>query len=107
MDPLSVVLVLVAVAVTLFAITGPLRGGRTEEVVERESLQIADLEAAKDAKYGEIRDAELDLRTGKLSQEDWRVIDRELRAEAVELLRQLDKVGAADAKRMARPAATE
>ena len=32
---------------------------------------IAELEAARDAKYREIRDAELDLRTGKLSDEDY------------------------------------
>ena len=32
----------------------------------------ADLEAARDAKYAEIRDAEMDYRTGKLSEADWR-----------------------------------
>ena len=52
-----------------------------------------DLEAAKEAKYREIRDAELDFRTGKLSEEDWRALDRELRAEAMELLRRLDDLG--------------
>jgi hypothetical protein len=52
----------------------------------------ADLEAAKEAKYREIRDAELDLRMGKLSQADHRAIDRELRAEAIELLRRLDEL---------------
>jgi hypothetical protein len=30
---------------------------------------------------------------GKLSEADWRATDRELRAEAVEILRQLDKLG--------------
>jgi hypothetical protein len=29
---------------------------------------------------------------GKLSQDDWRAVDRELRAEAIEILRQLDRV---------------
>ena len=52
-----------------------------------------DLEAAKEAKYREIRDAELDYRTGKLSEDDWRALDRELRAEAMELLRRLDELG--------------
>ena len=52
-----------------------------------------DLEAAKEAKYREIRDAELDYRTGKLSEEDWRALDRELRAEAMDLLRRLDELG--------------
>ena len=53
----------------------------------------AELEAAKEAKYREIRDAELDHRTGKLSAEDWRALDRELRAEAMDLLRRLDELG--------------
>ena len=50
----------------------------------------AELEAAKEAKYREIRDAELDLRMGKLSEEDHRAVDRELRAEAVAILAELD-----------------
>jgi hypothetical protein len=48
------------------------------------------LEAAKEAKYREIRDAELDFRTGKLSREDHRALDRALRAEAIEVLRRVD-----------------
>jgi len=57
----------------------------------------ADLEAARDAKYGEIRDLEMDHRTGKLSDEDWRRLDRELRAEAVDILHELDQLGDAPA----------
>ena len=52
----------------------------------------AELEAAKEAKYREIRDAELDLQMGKLSGDDHRAIDRELRAEAIDILRRLDEV---------------
>ena len=52
----------------------------------------AELEAAKEAKYREIRDAELDRQMGKLSDEDHRAIDRELRAEAIDILRRLDEV---------------
>jgi len=51
-----------------------------------------ELEAAKEAKYREIRDAELDLQMGKLSKEDHRLIDRELRSEAIEILQRLDTV---------------
>ena len=50
------------------------------------------LEAAKEAKYREIRDAELDVQMGKLSEEDHRAIDRELRAEAIEILQELDRL---------------
>jgi hypothetical protein len=89
MDLLIVVAVVLVVAVV---VSSPLRkrGELVEEAPERGDL--ADLEAAKEAKYGEIRDAELDWRTGKLSEEDWKAIDRGLRAEAVELLRRLDEV---------------
>jgi membrane protein implicated in regulation of membrane protease activity len=54
----------------------------------------AELEAAKEAKYREIRDAELDHATVKLDKEDWRAIDRQLRAEAVQILREIDRLGA-------------
>ena len=40
----------------------------------------------------EIRDTELDYKTGKLSDEDYRALDRTLRGEAIEILRRLDEV---------------
>ena len=39
------------------------------------------------------RRAELDRDMGKLSQGDWREIDRELRSEAMDILRRLDDLG--------------
>jgi len=45
-----------------------------------------ELEALKEAKYREIRDAELDHAAGKLSDEDYAILDAELRREAVEML---------------------
>lgn len=51
-----------------------------------------DLEAAKEGKYREIHDAELDHRMGKLAESDWRSLDRELRAQAIEILQELDKL---------------
>jgi hypothetical protein len=44
----------------------------------------------------------MDYRTGKLSQEDYKAIDRQLRAEAVELLRRLDALGASGDERVGR-----
>jgi hypothetical protein len=81
------VLALVALFVTrpLWRMAGPRREGR------REPDQVAELEAARDAKYREIRDAELDRRTGKLSEQDFEAVDRALRAEAIEILRALDE----------------
>jgi hypothetical protein len=87
----EVLIVLIVLAVVVLFVSAPLRRpGRTEEV---EDAERADLEAARDAKYHEIRDAELDFRTGKLSEADWRALDRGLRAEAVEILRRLDELG--------------
>jgi biopolymer transport protein ExbB/TolQ len=51
-----------------------------------------ELEAAREAKYREIRDAELDFRTGKLSREDYEAIDADLRAEAIEILNRLERL---------------
>jgi hypothetical protein len=53
--------------------------------------ELADLEAAREAKYRELRDADLDHRTGKLSDEDYATLDRSLRGEAIEILRGLDR----------------
>jgi hypothetical protein len=85
---------LVVVAVGWF-VTVPLR--RTDAEAEEargrvEDPEIAALEARKEAKYREIRDTELDREQGKLSLEDWRRQDAELRRDAVEILKQLDRV---------------
>jgi hypothetical protein len=84
---LSVVVLLALVALV---VAGPLR--RRDAPERGEDARRAELEAAKEAKYREIRDAELDLRMGKLSEEDHRAIDRELRAEAIAILRELDEL---------------
>ena len=77
-------------AVVAWLVLAPLRRGAAVTVGEREAADRAELEARKEAKYREIRDAEMDFRTGKLSEPDWRAIDRGLRAEAVEILRAID-----------------
>jgi hypothetical protein len=86
-------LILLVVAAAVLIVSGPLRerarGRAGDETIEAE---LAELEALKEAKYREIRDAELDYRTGKLSETDWRGLDRTLRAEAVDLLKRLDRV---------------
>ena len=75
----------------MWLVGAPLRGGpqAAEDAHEAETQR---LEAARDAKYREIRDAELDWRTGKLSEADYREQDRRLRAEAVEILREIDRL---------------
>jgi hypothetical protein len=80
---------LVLAGVVALVVLAPLR--RAEDRSRVEEDRRAALEAAKEAKYREIRDTELDYRMGKLSEEDWREADRELRAQAIEILRQLDE----------------
>ncbi len=55
------------------------------------------LEAARESKYREILDLELDYRTGKLSDEDYRATDAALRVEALEILDELDELDALEA----------
>jgi hypothetical protein len=81
---------LVLTALVALAVGAPLRRRGGGE--EREEARLQELRAAKEAKYREIRDAELDHRMGKLSRADWRDVDRELRGEAMEILRQLDRL---------------
>ncbi len=81
---------LVLAAIIAVVLWLPLRRRGVEE--RREETMLAELNAAKEAKYREIRDAELDHRMGKLSSEDWHSVDRDLRGEAIEILRQLDRV---------------
>ncbi len=79
---------LVLVVVVGLIVARPLTQGR--QTIAREEERRAELEAAKEAKYREIRDAELDKQMGKLSADDHREVDRELRGEAMEILRELD-----------------
>jgi hypothetical protein len=88
--------VLVVLAVVVLVVTSPLRPGHAQAAEAADVARRDELEAAREAKYREIRDADLDHRTGKLSDADWRAQDRLLRAEAVEILRRLDALDEAD-----------
>jgi cytochrome c-type biogenesis protein CcmF len=70
---------LIALAGALIALW-PTRGRRRGALVRTQA------DAQKEAKYREIRDAQLDHAAGKLSDEDFAVLDAELRREAVEIL---------------------
>jgi hypothetical protein len=91
MDVLAFLLVAVVLLAVVAFVSAPLL--RPEgEAEDAEDPRIADLEARKEAKYREIRDAEQDRASGKLSQEDFERQDAELRADAVEILDELDRV---------------
>lgn len=91
------VIVLLVLAFLVVFVTVPLRrqqrghGRAAAKRAMNAAHAVEDLEAAREAKYREIRDAELDHSTGKLSEPDFRALDRSLRAEAIEILRALDR----------------
>jgi len=93
------VIVLAVLALVVVFVSAPFR--RTPAVEGAPSTgagaratdtEVAELEAAREAKYREIRDAELDHRTGKLSDADYEALDGALRAEAIEILHRLDTI---------------
>jgi hypothetical protein len=74
----------------------PKDGPAAAEDASRGRLERDELEAERESKYREIRDSELDYRTGKLSREDYEAIDVQLRAEALEILNRLERAGGED-----------
>jgi len=88
---------LALVALVAAFVTVPLRR-RGAERLDASEAERAELEALKLTRYREIRDAEADHAAGKLSDEDFERLDRELRAEAIEVLRRLDRLDEAERK---------
>jgi len=95
---MAYLLVLIVLAVAVYLISAPLRAVRAPG--DADTADVAELEAQRDAKYREIRDAELDLRTGKLSDADHAALDGSLRAEAVQILHRLDEARAIKSERI-------
>lgn len=92
---MEVAFALLIVAIVVWFVTRPLRRSERQAEAAEAELEdpaIAEVEARKEAKYREIRDAELDRRQGKLSEADWRRQDAELRREAIEILKDLDRL---------------
>ncbi len=107
MDVLIAIFGLALATAVVALISGPLRQAQRNEAAaaisgeapspepeQDEHEHRAELEAAREAKYREIRDAELDYRTGKLSSADYEAIDLQLRAEALAILDQLEALEA-------------
>jgi hypothetical protein len=88
---------LLAVAILVLVawfVSAPLRERRAEQPDDSADAELADLEARKQAKYRQIRDAEADRAAGKLTEEDFARLDAELRAEAVDILKRIDRLRA-------------
>jgi hypothetical protein len=84
-------LTLLLLAVVILVISAPLRRRARRDRSEPE--ERSELEAARLAKYREIRDTELDYRTGKLSRQDYEPLVATLRAQAAEILVRLEALG--------------
>jgi flagellar biosynthesis/type III secretory pathway M-ring protein FliF/YscJ len=92
-DLVALLVVIAVLCAVVAVVSAPLRHrGAADPGAERDD-RLAELEARKEAKYREIRDAEMDFQTGKLSDADHRALDRQLRAEAIEVLRAIDDEG--------------
>ena len=89
---LEVLLAVAVVVLVAWFVTAPLRREPSETADDPAVAELADLEARKDAKYRQIRDAEADRAAGKLSEEDFKRLDRELRGEAVDILKRIDRL---------------
>ena len=88
MSVLAVVLIVALLAAVVFVVSAPLRAAHRP--ADTQSAERDQLEAAREAKYREIRDCELDYRTGKLSPADYQATDGQLRAEALAILDRIE-----------------
>ncbi len=86
------VLALVIVVLVAWFVTAPLRHRHPSDREDAVAGELADLEARKRAKYRQIRDAETDRAAGKLTEDDFQRLDRELRAEAIQILKRIDRL---------------
>jgi len=87
------VLVILAFGVVVALVGWPFLRASAGRAADHDSARIEDLLAARESTYRQIRELELDHRTGKLAREDFRDQDRALRTRAIEILRELDALG--------------
>jgi hypothetical protein len=88
-----VLLVVLVVLAVLFVAVPLLRTEGVEEwkTVSAEQLRRIELRERRDAAYVALRELELDHDTGKLDDDDYRIANAELRAEAVAALAALEE----------------
>lgn len=91
------ILMLVLLGIVLWIVLSPLSA--MPRLRQARSNERADLEAQREAKYQEIRDAEMDFETGKLSVEDHAAVNGTLRSEALAIL---DRIQALEESQEAR-----
>jgi len=85
-------LAFVLLALVAAFVAAPLLRPESTDDQDPTERERAELEVRKQAKYREIRDAEADRASGKLSEEDFVRLNRELRGEAIEILKRIDRL---------------
>ncbi len=88
---LQVLLTLAMISVVVSFLAWPVLHGVDEQVVDADRRELED---AKQSKYREIKDAELEYKAGRMTEAQWSETDRELRNEAMLILREIDTLGA-------------
>lgn len=91
--PLAAALMVMLLALVLAIVTQPLNAIRRKRRGAY-AAELAELEAERDLKYQEIRDAELDHEMGKHSDEDFAAVDGALKEEALKILDRIEAVQA-------------
>ena len=110
MEALAGLLAVLLVVIVLAIVSAPLRAhllirDRRSASHSSDEEALRRLEAEREARYRELRDAELDYRTGKLRSKDYEVIRENLRREALAIL---DAIEATRARlKLAAPAADQ
>jgi hypothetical protein len=84
---IQVLLTIVMISTVVTFLAWPILKGVDEKVVDAER---AELEDAKQAKYREIKDAELEFKAGRMTEDQWHTTDQELRREAMLILAKID-----------------
>lgn len=80
------------IALVAAFVSGPLRQRASDQGRDPLEAERAELEARKQVVYREIRDVEADHAAGKLAEADFSRLDRELRADAIQILKRLDRL---------------
>lgn len=91
MDPLQLVLTALLAVVAIGAVVWPiLRPPRPDLANVPANQELAELTAKRDAALRAVKDLEFDYQTGKVSQEDYVVYERTLKAQAVTAIQAVD-----------------
>ncbi|MFQ5859394.1 MAG: zinc ribbon domain-containing protein [Anaerolineae bacterium] len=94
----ALVLSVITIAFVLYPVFRARAVGRRYIAYSATGDRLADLIAQRDAIYEAIRDVDFDKETGKLTEEDYRLMRERLTAEGVRLLQELDRLMQADVR---------